>query len=122
MCVMVCPFGVITRNTEGKKIASKCDLCIGANPVCVKNCPNEAITYEEKKEMNYVIIGNSVAGIANIEAIREYDKTGKITVISDNLILILTPLISYFLANKVSIKIYITAIKISIQIIMLSCY
>ena len=73
--------------------------------------------------MNYVIIGNSVAGIANIEAIREYDKTGKITVISDeSYINYSRPLISYFLANKVSIKIYITAIKISIQIIMLSCY
>ena len=51
MCIMVCPFGVITRNTEGKKVASKCDLCIGAEmPVCVKNCPNEAITYEEEKK------------------------------------------------------------------------
>lgn len=68
MCIMVCPFGVISRNVEalrqaqgtspkdigrsrsGKKIASKCDLCMGEEiPVCVKNCPNEAIVYGEKK-------------------------------------------------------------------------
>jgi carbon-monoxide dehydrogenase iron sulfur subunit len=50
MCIMVCPFGVISRNIEGKKIASKCDLCVGEEvPVCVKNCPNEAIVCEEEK-------------------------------------------------------------------------
>jgi len=44
MCIMVCPFGVIRRDTEGKKAASKCDLCKGEEtPVCIKNCPNEAI-------------------------------------------------------------------------------
>ena len=48
MCIMVCPFGVIARNTQGKKVASKCDLCGGEKtPVCVKNCPNEAIVVEE---------------------------------------------------------------------------
>lgn len=50
MCIMVCPFGVILRDIEGKKVASKCDLCMGEEiPVCVKNCPNEAIVCEEKK-------------------------------------------------------------------------
>ena len=44
MCIMVCPFGVIRRNLEKKKIASKCDLCQGEEiPVCVANCPNEAL-------------------------------------------------------------------------------
>jgi len=48
MCIMVCPFGVIARNTEGKKVASKCDLCNGeTTPVCVLHCPNEAIVYED---------------------------------------------------------------------------
>jgi carbon-monoxide dehydrogenase iron sulfur subunit len=53
MCIMVCPFGVVSRWQEtadgGRtKIVSKCDLCIGEEtPVCVKNCPNEAITCEE---------------------------------------------------------------------------
>ncbi len=44
MCIMVCPFGVIRRNLEKKRIASKCDLCQGEEiPVCVANCPNEAL-------------------------------------------------------------------------------
>jgi len=45
MCVMVCPLGVIRTNRKDRRIASKCDLCEG-EPVCVKNCPNEALTYE----------------------------------------------------------------------------
>jgi len=50
MCIMVCPFGVIQRNIEGKKVASKCDLCTGEEiPACVKNCPNEAIILEDRK-------------------------------------------------------------------------
>ncbi len=52
MCIMVCPFGVIARSQKTdergkKKIISKCDLCIEEEtPVCVKNCPNEAIVYK----------------------------------------------------------------------------
>ena len=50
MCIMVCPFGVISRNIESKKVISKCDLCMGEEtPVCVRNCPNEAIICEENK-------------------------------------------------------------------------
>ena len=49
MCVMVCPFGAIQRNTVGRKAASKCDLCFDQRaPVCVANCPNEALVYEER--------------------------------------------------------------------------
>ena len=49
MCIMVCPLGVIARNMQGKKVASKCDLCGGDKPpVCVQHCPNEAITIEER--------------------------------------------------------------------------
>ena len=33
--------------------------------------------------MNYVIIGNSAAAVGTIEGIRQIDKTGRITVISD---------------------------------------
>ncbi len=44
MCIMACPFGVIRRSRDAKKVASKCDLCLGEDiPVCVKNCPNEAL-------------------------------------------------------------------------------
>lgn len=50
MCIMVCPFGVILRDTRGRKVASKCDLCMGEEaPLCVKHCPNAAIICEERK-------------------------------------------------------------------------
>ena len=49
MCIMVCPFGVIQRSTAEHKVVSKCDLCYGEEmPVCVRNCPNEALVYEER--------------------------------------------------------------------------
>jgi carbon-monoxide dehydrogenase iron sulfur subunit len=49
MCIMVCHFGVIKRDMEMKQVASKCDLCLGEEvPICVQNCPNEAITFEER--------------------------------------------------------------------------
>ena len=48
MCIMVCPVGAIQRGAEDK-VVSKCDLCMGADmPVCVVNCPNEALVYEER--------------------------------------------------------------------------
>jgi len=49
MCIMVCPAGAIQRDQRKEKIASKCDLCAGQEmPVCVANCPNEAIVFEER--------------------------------------------------------------------------
>ena len=46
-CILVCPFGAIKQDTkQGKTI--KCDLCDGEDiPVCVTNCPNEALIYVE---------------------------------------------------------------------------
>ena len=53
--------------------------------------------------MNYVIIGNSAAAIGTIEGIRQVDKTGKITVISDEKYHTYSrPLISYWLMGKVT--------------------
>ena len=47
--------------------------------------------------MNYVIIGNSAAAVGTIEGIRQIDKTGKITVISDEKYHTYSrPLISYW--------------------------
>lgn len=47
-CIMVCPAGAIRRG-KSRKVASKCDLCMGEDmPVCVVNCPNEALIYEER--------------------------------------------------------------------------
>lgn len=55
--------------------------------------------------MNYVIVGNSASGIAAIESIREYDKSSKITVISDEPYFNYSrPLISYLLSKKVNLK------------------
>ena len=52
--------------------------------------------------MHYVIIGNSAAAIGAIEAIRNRDKTGSVTVISDEPYSVYSrPLISYLLAGKV---------------------
>ncbi len=45
-CIMVCPTGAVKKDTEGSCVASKCDLCAGEEvPVCVENCPNEALEY-----------------------------------------------------------------------------
>jgi carbon-monoxide dehydrogenase iron sulfur subunit len=50
-CILVCPYGAIRRD-KNKKIASKCDLCIElGNPVCVENCPNEALELKELEEL-----------------------------------------------------------------------
>ncbi len=52
MCIMVCPLGAIRRGPDSH-VASKCDLCIGEDyPVCVANCPNEAIALREEDEVN----------------------------------------------------------------------
>ncbi len=44
---MACPYGALTRDTANR-IVAKCDLCPGqAMPVCVANCPNEALVLSE---------------------------------------------------------------------------
>ena len=53
--------------------------------------------------MKYVIIGNSAAGIGAVEGIRQIDKTGEITVITNEAHHTYSrPLISYFLFGKVT--------------------
>ena len=55
--------------------------------------------------MNYVIIGNSAAAVGTIEGIRQIDKTGNITVISDEKHHTYSrPLISYWLMGRVTDK------------------
>ena len=49
-CVLLCPYGAIMPNAEGKA-ATKCQLCadnVCGTPACVKGCPNKAIVYEER--------------------------------------------------------------------------
>ena len=51
--------------------------------------------------MNYVIIGNGTAAVGTIEGIRSVDKTGQITVISEEPYHVYgRPLISYMLLGK----------------------
>ena len=46
-CILVCPFGAIRQDAEQKNVL-KCDLCQGEEiPVCVANCPNEALAHVE---------------------------------------------------------------------------
>ena len=46
-CSLACPLGVPKLDTA-RKIMVKCDLCQDEEiPVCVANCPNEALVYAE---------------------------------------------------------------------------
>ena len=46
-CILVCPLGAIQLDKE-QKMMLKCDLCQGEEiPVCVANCPNEALACVE---------------------------------------------------------------------------
>ena len=49
-CILACPSGAIAQDTGQGKIV-KCDLCAGKDlPVCVMNCPNEALVYAEAQD------------------------------------------------------------------------
>lgn len=53
MCVMACPYGVITPKKNGEqKVAVKCDLCKtrAAGPACIEACPTGAIVFMEEEE------------------------------------------------------------------------
>src|SRR3989304_3346148 len=57
------------------------------------------------RKMRYVIIGNSYAGVGAVEGIRELDREGEITMISDEPYLAYArPLISYNLGGHVASK------------------
>jgi carbon-monoxide dehydrogenase iron sulfur subunit len=50
-CMMVCPFGVITRDKENK-IAVKCDRCHKLDvPACVNACPTGALVLVDIDDM-----------------------------------------------------------------------
>lgn len=51
MCVMACPYGVITPQHE-LRLAVKCDLCVDREtPICVEACPTGARIYAEPEEI-----------------------------------------------------------------------
>ena len=62
-----------------------------------------SIRGEGRAVMKYVIIGNSAAGVGAVQGIRELDKDGDITMISDeNYHTYSRPLISYWLKGDVT--------------------
>ena len=47
MCLMVCPFGIISQNHNERRIV-KCDRCPDLEiPACVTACPSGALVYRE---------------------------------------------------------------------------
>lgn len=51
MCIMVCPFGIISRDITDKNKALKCDLCPDrGSPACVDACPTKTLSYESRDE------------------------------------------------------------------------
>ena len=49
-CIVACPYEALTRDTSNK-IVAKCDLCPEHMvPVCVANCPNEALVLSVEGE------------------------------------------------------------------------
>jgi carbon-monoxide dehydrogenase iron sulfur subunit len=67
-CVMVCPFGVITMDPEGRTII-KCDQCFervqrGELPACVDACPTSALEY---KSLEDVVAEKREASLLHIE-------------------------------------------------------
>ena len=50
-CILSCPYGAIMPSDTG--VIQKCELCSKnsfGEPACVKGCPNNAITFEERGE------------------------------------------------------------------------
>jgi carbon-monoxide dehydrogenase iron sulfur subunit len=77
-CIIVCPFGVIKKDRDGKTL-TKCDLCFerleqGEEPACVEACPTGAIKFvsideatktKRKKAMKgYLVMMKEEAGQA----------------------------------------------------------
>lgn len=53
MCIMACPFGVISRESSDKKKCVKCDLCPDRpSPACVDACPTRTLSYETRDEFS----------------------------------------------------------------------
>ena len=47
-CLLVCPYGALVRD-DNRKVTAKCDMCPEQDiPVCVANCPNEALLLTEE--------------------------------------------------------------------------
>ncbi len=54
-CILACPNGALTRD-GAKKVVAKCDLCPGHDvPVCVANCPNEALIFADNGQAKQLV-------------------------------------------------------------------
>jgi carbon-monoxide dehydrogenase iron sulfur subunit len=54
MCVMSCPFGVVTP-LKDFKVAQKCDACMHMEePACVASCPTKALIYGDENDYEKV--------------------------------------------------------------------
>ena len=62
-CILVCPFGAIRQDKNQRKTV-RCDMCQGQDiPVCVTNCPNEALVYVEAQNGNCNIESKIIATV-----------------------------------------------------------
>ncbi len=67
-CVMLCPFGVITRDKE-KKIAVKCDRCHKLDvPACVSACPTGALVLADIDDISVEKRGGLILAVAKGES------------------------------------------------------
>ncbi len=63
MCVMVCPFGVIVKHREARRVV-KCDRCPDRTiPACVEACPTKALTFEEVDDFAVVKRAGFISGL-----------------------------------------------------------
>lgn len=61
-CVVACPYGALTRDRSNRVVA-KCDLCPEQDiPVCVANCPNEALVLGADLEDRQLMAGAQKRG------------------------------------------------------------
>ena len=61
-------------------------------------------TFKDNEKVDYLIIGNSAAGLAAAESIRELDRTGEIMILTgENYLNYSKPMITYFLAGAVNL-------------------
>ncbi len=67
MCAMVCPYGVIGRQSEAR-VAVKCDRCKDLQvPACVNACPTNTLVFADQREFMEMMRREAAARIA-----REY--------------------------------------------------
>src|SRR4030042_3830186 len=61
-------------------------------------------TFKDNEKVDYLIIGNSAAGLAAAESIRDLDRSGKIMIFTgENYLNYSKPMITYFLAGAVNL-------------------